>query len=111
MAIASTIYLALMGRDGLRNVAILCYSRAHLLQEKLTSIGFKPLNTKPFYNEFYMKAPVKSSEKILSNLLENGIDGGINLGNDNILICCTEMNTFEDIASYASITKETLNQK
>ncbi|MGB8165061.1 MAG: hypothetical protein WCF14_08625, partial [Nitrososphaeraceae archaeon] len=111
MAIASTIYLALMGRSGLRNVAKLSYNRAHLLQKKLSSIGFKPLNRKPFYNEFLMKVPTKSSKKILSNLLKNGIVGGINLGNDEILICCTEMNTLEDITSYASIIKETLNQK
>ena len=58
-----------------------------------------------------MKVPAKSSKKILSNLLKNGIVGGINLGNDEILICCTEMNTLEDIKSYASIIKETLNQK
>ena len=100
-----------MGRSGLRNVANLSYNRAHLLQNKLTSIGFKPLNSKPFYNEFLMKVPTKSSKKILSNLLKNGIAGGINLGNDEILICCTEMNTFEDITLYASIIKETLNQK
>ena len=111
MAIASTIYLALMGRDGLKNVAKHCYSRAHLLQENLASTGFKPLNSKPFYNEFIMKAPLKSSKKILSNLLKKGIVGGLNLGNDNILICCTEMNTFEDIALYISIIKETLNLK
>ena len=111
MAIASTIYLALMGRDGLKNVAKHCYSRAHLLQENLASTGFKPLNSKPFYNEFIMKAPLKSSRKILSNLLKKGIVGGINLGNDNILICCTEMNTFEDIALYISIIKGTLNLK
>jgi len=111
MAIASTIYLALMGRDGLKNVAKLCYSRAHLLQENLASMGFKPLNSKPFYNEFIMKAPLKSSRKILSNLLKKGIVGGLNLGNDNILICCTEMNTFEDFALYISIIKGTLNLK
>jgi len=111
MAIASTIYLALMGRDGLKSVANLCYSRAHLLQENLASTGFKPLNSKPFYNEFIMKAPLKSSEKILSTLLKKGIVGGLNLGNDNILICCTEMNTFEDIALYISIIKGTLNLK
>jgi len=111
MAIASTIYLALMGRDGLKNVAKHCYSRAHLLQENLASMGFKPLNSKPFYNEFIMKAPLKSSKKILSNLLKKGIVGGLNLGNDNILICCTEMNTFEDIALYISIIKGTLNLK
>jgi glycine dehydrogenase subunit 1 len=107
MAIASTIYLALMGRKGLINVAKLSYSRAHLLQNKLKSIGFESLNKKPFYNEFYMKAPSGSLENISSNLLKNGILGGLNLDEDKILICCTELNTVQDIESYVSILKET----
>ncbi|HEX5978577.1 MAG TPA: aminomethyl-transferring glycine dehydrogenase subunit GcvPA [Nitrososphaeraceae archaeon] len=107
MAIASTIYLALMGRNGLINVAKLSYSRAHLLHNKLESIGFKALNKKPFYNEFNMKAPSGSLENISSNLLKNGILGGLNLAEDKILICCTEMNSVQDIESYVSIIKET----
>jgi glycine dehydrogenase subunit 1 len=107
MAIASTIYLALMGRKGLINVAKLSYSRAHLLQNKLKSIGFEDLNKKPFYNEFYMKAPSGSLENISSNLLKNGIHGGLDLDKDKILICCTELNTVQDIESYVSIVRET----
>ncbi|HEY6588000.1 MAG TPA: aminomethyl-transferring glycine dehydrogenase subunit GcvPA [Nitrososphaeraceae archaeon] len=107
MAIASTIYLALMGRKGLINVAKLSYSRAHLLQNKLKSIGFEALNKKPFYNEFHMKAPSGSLENISSNLLKNGILGGLDLDEDKILICCTELNTVQDIESYVSILKET----
>jgi glycine dehydrogenase subunit 1 len=107
MAIASTIYLALMGRKGLINVAKLSYSRAHLLQNKLKSIGFEALNKKPFYNEFYMKAPSGSLENISSNLLKNGIHGGLDLDKDKILICCTELNTVQDIESYVSIVRET----
>jgi len=107
MAIASTIYLALMGRKGLINVAKLSYSRAHLLQNKLKSIGFEDLNKKPFYNEFYMKVPSGSLENISSNLLKNGIHGGLDLDEDKILICCTELNTVQDIESYVSIVRET----
>ena len=107
MAIASTIYLALMGRKDLINVAKLSYSRAHLLQNKLKSIGFEALNKKPFYNEFHMKAPSGSLENISSNLLKNGILGGLKLDEDKILICCTELNTVQDIESYVSILKET----
>ena len=107
MAIASTIYLALMGRNGLINVAKLSYSRAHLLHNKLKNMGFEPLNKKPFYNEFIMKAPSGSLENISSNLLKNEILGGLNLAEDKILICCTEMNTVQDIESYVSIIKET----
>jgi glycine cleavage system P protein (glycine dehydrogenase) subunit 1 len=108
MALASTIYLALMGRDGLINVAKLSYSRAHLLHYKLRSSGFKALNEKPFYNEFVMDAPEGTARNISSNLLKNGILGGLNLAADKILICCTEMNTMQDIESFISVTKETI---
>jgi glycine dehydrogenase subunit 1 len=108
MAIGSTIYMALMGRTGLKKVANLSYSGAHLLQRKLAKMGFKLLNDKPFYNEFLVRAPSGSSENVLSNLLKEGILGGLHLDDDNILICCTEMNSVQDIASYASIIKETI---
>jgi glycine dehydrogenase subunit 1 len=111
MAITSTIYLSLMGRAGLVSVAKLSYNRAHLLQAKLKNIGLTVLNTKPFYNEFVMQAPQGSSKRILSNLLENDILGGLELGENKMLICCTEMNRMEDISSFASITKETLIKK
>lgn len=104
MALASTIYLALLGRTGLRNVAKLSFSRAHLLFEKLKGVGFEALNGNPFYNEFLMKAP-KSPEKIISTLINNGIFGGLDLGKDTMLICCTEMNTIQDIENYVSIVR------
>jgi glycine dehydrogenase subunit 1 len=111
MAIASTIYLSLMGRTGLVNVAKLSYSRAHLLQDKLKNVGLTVVNTKPFYNEFVMQVPPGSSKRILSSLLENDILGGLELGENKMLICCTEMNRMEDISSFASITRETLVKK
>src|ERR671913_1629480 len=67
MAIAATIYLSLMGSEGLKIVAKLSYYRAHLLQNKLMSAGFEALNKKPFYNEFNMKAPSGSLENLSSN--------------------------------------------
>src|SRR5919109_904880 len=89
MAIASTIYLSLMGRTGLVNVAKLSYSRAHLLQAKLKNVGLTVVNTKPFYNEFVMQVPPGSNKRILSSLLENDILGGVELGENKMLICCT----------------------
>jgi glycine dehydrogenase subunit 1 len=111
MAIAATIYLSLMGRDGLRAVATLSHKRAHLLYDRLKVTGLKPLNSKPFYNEFVLQAPPGVGTRILSNLLQNGILGGLDLGKDKMLICCTETNQVEDIVSYASIVKETVSRK
>jgi glycine dehydrogenase subunit 1 len=111
MAVAATIYLSLMGRDGLKTVATISFNRAHLLYDTLKSIGLKPLKKRPFYNEFVIQAPPGSVKKILSNLLQNGFLGGLDLGEDKMLICCTEMNEVEDIMSFASIVKETISEK
>ena len=102
MALAATIYLALMGRSGLTRVAKLSYARAHLLNGKLEKVGFRNLNDKPFYNEFVVKVP-GSADALLSRLLKKGILGGVNLGDeDNLLICCTEMNSVQDIDDFVS---------
>lgn len=100
-ALAATIYLALMGRTGLIRVAKLSYNRAHLLQSKLSALGFQLQNNLPFYNEFLVKTPTHSKE-ILANLVKRGICGGLELGEDRLLICCTEMNTVEDIDDFVS---------
>jgi glycine dehydrogenase subunit 1 len=101
LALTATIYLASLGRSGLQNVARSSYHRAHLLQEKLRKIGFEAINTSPFYNEFLVKSP-KPSEKIIANLMENNIFGGIDVGDNKLLVCCTEKNLLQDIDSYVS---------
>ena len=101
MALSATIYLALMGRSGLTRVAKLSYARAHLLNDKLERVDFRNLNGQPFYNEFVVKVP-GSAEALASRLLKKGILGGVNLGEDNLLICCTEMNSMQDIDEFVS---------
>lgn len=102
LALTATIYLSLLGKTGLQNVAKSSFQRAHVLQEKLKKIGFESLNTNPFYNEFLVKSP-KPTEKMISDLLENNIFGGLELGDDKLLICCTEKNSLQDIDSYVSV--------
>lgn len=105
MALAATIYLALMGRAGLRTVARISYGRAHMLQEKLESVGFKTLNNGPFYNEFLVKTPRPSSD-VLADLFEDGIQGGLKVDDDKLLICCTEMNTTRDIEHFVEVVNK-----
>ncbi len=101
LALTATIYLALLGKSGLQNVARASYHRAHLLHEKLRKNGFESINTNPFYNEFIVKSP-KPSEKIIADLMEHNIFGGIDVGDNKLLICCTEKNSLQDIDSYIS---------
>jgi glycine dehydrogenase subunit 1 len=135
MALSSTIYLALMGRSGLKNIAQISMSRAHLLHKKLQDLGFVSLNSSNFYNEFTLKVPSlpysshssssplatttdstaanttsgrdqKLVKRIISKLAEDGIAGGLDLGDGIMLICCTETNTIKDIERYESIVKD-----
>jgi glycine dehydrogenase subunit 1 len=101
LALTATIYLALLGKSGLQNVAKVSYHRAHLLHEKLRKKGFDIINTNPFYNEFLVKSP-KSSEKIIADLMECDIFGGIDVGDNKLLVCCTEKNSLQDIDLYIS---------
>jgi glycine dehydrogenase subunit 1 len=71
------------------------------LNRKLEKADFRNLNSKPFYNEFVVKVP-GSAEELASRLLKKGILGGVNLGEDNFLICCTEMNSKQDIDDFVS---------
>jgi glycine dehydrogenase subunit 1 len=98
-ALSATVYLALMGKTGLRNVANLSYLRAHRLQERLSGLGFRLENSKPFYNEFVVKCPV-NPEKIIHALAKRGIAAGADLGNHRMLVCCTEKNSETDIDEY-----------
>jgi len=104
-ALAATVYLALMGRSGLIRVAEASYRNAHLLQSKLSALGFQTLNNSQFYNEFLVKTP-RSSKKILADLARQGICGGLDVGDDRLLICCTEMNTSQDIDDFLSAVAE-----
>jgi glycine dehydrogenase subunit 1 len=75
------------------------------LQEKLSKIGFEAINTSPFYNEFLVKPP-KPSEEIIANLMEYNIFGGIDVGDNRLLVCCTEKNLLQDINSYVSVVSK-----
>lgn len=101
LALTATIYLASLGKTGLQNVARASYNRAHILQEKLRKNGFDAINTNPFYNEFLVKSP-RASEKVIADLMECGIFGGIDVGDNKLLVCCTEKNSLQDIDSYIS---------
>ncbi|KAB8143904.1 aminomethyl-transferring glycine dehydrogenase subunit GcvPA [Chloroflexia bacterium SDU3-3] len=103
MALASTVYMALMGRQGLRKVAELCYHRAHYAAAQIATIpGFSVRGDGPFFKEFVVQCPQPVAQ-INARLLERGIVGGYDLAQDYphlgdaMLLCVTEMNSREDI--------------
>ncbi|MEO1290250.1 MAG: hypothetical protein AAFV93_21065, partial [Chloroflexota bacterium] len=103
MALAASVYMSLMGRNGLKKVAKLNYHKAHYAASEIDKIdGYKVLNEKPFFNEFAVKC-LRPVSEINDALIENGIIGGYDLGQDydhlqdHMLLAVTEMNTKEEI--------------
>ncbi len=91
-ALAATVYAALMGPEGLREVAELSTSKAHYLAKKLGEAGFDlRYPDAPFLWEFAVELPdVKKSNEAL---LESGIVGGLDLGDGAMLVAVTEKRT------------------
>ena len=113
MALAAAVYLSLMGKQGLRRAAELCYHKAHYAAAKIGALpGYKIWNEGIFFNEFVVACP-KPVAEINHHLLEDHeIVGGYDLGHDyaelkdHMLIAVTEMNTREEIDELASALKE-----
>jgi glycine dehydrogenase subunit 1 len=115
-ALASTVYLAYVGRQGLHDVASLCLQNAHYLAERILRIpGFTPAFNGSFFNEFAVRCPV-STAMLNARLSEAGIIGGYDLGRDYpdfedaVLLCATEMNRKEDIDRLAQIFEQVANE-
>ncbi len=104
----ATVYMTLMGPQGLRHLADISAQRAHALAEKLTALDGVSLlcPDKPFLNEFTIQLPV-STEPLLRGLEAAGFLGGIPVAKhfpereNTLLICCTEMTSPEQISQYA----------
>ena len=104
-ALTAGVYLSAMGAEGMKQVASLCVSKAHYLQEKLSEAGLARRDTQPFFHEFVTVCPGKSAE-ILLELEKNGILGGLMLSEDEILWCATEKNTKAEMDAVCGIVKE-----
>jgi glycine dehydrogenase subunit 1 len=112
LALAASVYMSVLGRAGMRQVAELCYHKAHYAAKQLSTIdGFGLCFAEPFFHEFALCCP-RPVEEINAALLEHGILGGYNLGQDypalkgHMLIAVTEMNTREEIDVLVEILKE-----
>ena len=109
MTLAATVYLAALGKQGLRHVAELCYHKAHYAASLIGRIpGFTFPFQGDFFHEFTVGCPAPPSE-INRGLLERNIIGGFDvsdLTSNGMLLCVTEMNTREDIEALASALSE-----
>ncbi len=109
IALMSAVYMAAQGKRGLRHVAELCYHKAHYAASLIQDIpGYSLPIDGTFFREFVVRCP-KPPEETNRLLLEHGIIGGLDVSGqvpNGMLICCTEVNSREEIDSLATALAE-----
>ena len=115
-ALIATIYLALMGKSGLRDVAAANLARSRELATRVSSIeGCSLPFDAPFFNEIVVETG-RPAAAVLRGLQERGMLGGIDLGRfyperaTQILMAATELTTSGEIDALARALEETLAQ-
>lgn len=97
LALAVTIYLSTMGKQGLKDVANESMKGAHYLYQKLLATKkFEKVYDKPFFKEFTLKA-LFDVEKFEDKLLEAGILGPLHIGHQHLLFAVTEKRSIEEM--------------
>ncbi len=114
-ALAATIYLTLVGKNGLKRIAEICAQRAHYAGKKICEVeGFELRFNSPFFNEFVVSCPT-SPENINKALLKKKIIGGLELGRfydeykNCMLFCVTEMNPIEGVDKLTTSLQEVIS--
>lgn len=107
MALYVTVYLALMGAKGLKEVNELGYSGAHYLADSLCATGKFELAylDKPFLNEFTVKTSL-DIDKLQAECSAQGILAGVKIAEDKLLLCVTEMRNKAEIDKLVNIVKQ-----
>jgi glycine dehydrogenase subunit 1 len=114
MVTAATIYMSLLGAEGLRRVAAQCHAQTRALVAALTALPGVELAYAPFCHEAVLRLdrPVAA---VLDALSGRGILGGHDLHDDYpelgtaLLVCATELRDSADIARYAATLREVLS--
>ena len=107
MALWVTIYLSVMGKEGLKEAAQMSVDGAHYLYEKLIQSGkFKPVFNQPFFNEFCVKYVGGDLDQLQQRLLDNGILGGIKMADDMLMLAVTEKRTKEEVDLLVSLVTQ-----
>jgi len=102
-ALTAAVYLTLLGKQGVKDVAYQSLQKAHYAQRAITALpGFSAAWERPFFHEFVVRTSA-DPEELVQRLLDYQIIGGLPLGrfypelSDAILFCVTEARTKEEI--------------
>jgi glycine dehydrogenase subunit 1 len=103
MALYSTIYMSLMGRQGVKEAAKLSYDGAHYLAEQLVKTGkFAMTYDKPFFNEFCVSYN-GNVDDLQQKWLKSGFMGGLKLSDNTLMFAVTEKRSKAEIDKLVSM--------
>jgi glycine dehydrogenase subunit 1 len=117
IALAATVYLETMGRQGLREVAEQCAQKTAYASKRIAEVpGFTIPYSAPRFNEFVVSGPVPARDLLSRLAMERNITGGLALSRffkdrpNDFLVCVTELNSkaqIDDLVEgLASVVKE-----
>lgn len=106
MALFVTIYMSVMGKEGVKEAAQMSYDGAHYLHDALIATGlFSDKYERPFFNEFCVKYN-GDVDRLQQRFIENGILGGVKVDTNTLMFAVTEKRTKEEIDKLVNIAKE-----
>lgn len=117
IALAANIYLSLLGKEGLREVALQSMQKAAYLRKTLREIASVELPfAGPVYNEFVVRTPI-SAATLLADLEQQKILGGVPLGQfyegheNDFLVAVTELHTREQLDQFAAAISAAISRE
>ena len=107
MALYVTVYLSLMGKEGMKRVNDLSYGGAHYLHKQLLATGkfSEAFGGRPFLKEFTLRTPLPAG-KLHAALADGGYLAAMPMGGDLVSFCVTEKRTREEIDSMVELIKK-----
>lgn len=112
-ALAASVYLSLIGPQGLKEIANICFQRAHYLANKISQIPGFIVPFKNFFNEFIVILPEELPvDFFLDSMMKKNILAGIKISHyyteisNSILLTVTEKNSPGDLFCFVEIIKE-----
>ena len=112
-ALAGTIYMAALGKEGLKEVARLCVNKAHYLKDALCTVdGVSIAYNRPFFMEFPLKL-AEPARDVFDRLVDRKIFAGVPTARflweeDFLIVCATETRTKTEMDSYRHALKEVM---
>ena len=110
MALFVTVYMSLMGKQGLEEAANLSYAGAHYLCDKLVETGHFCLTyNQPFFNEFCVTFDGNVDE-LQEECLDNGFMAGVKIDDHTLMFAVTEKRTMDEIDELVDTIKEVCHE-